>query len=376
MSVAKQTGRLLTALGAALLATCGVARADVVLDGEAMITVSAGADLCHDPAIAVGPNGAVAAWSAFIDGRNRIQIAARIRNEWTPPRFALDSGTADCREPIVAIDSNGSPALVWIEAETDSHVLKFSPVVSREDPQTVYSSGQGMIETPSLGFDGQGRPLVAWTEGNGASYSVALSRFDSDSNTWTKIPLTMRPEAYDILPTVFGGPQPTVHWYALDGQAFQMKSALIEERGWRSQSVGELDALPANRLPILYQTAPGLSPGAIWVEPQDDGELLLTYDPRRAEGDRVRGLPSQPAARQLEPDAVDGRTEPAYAWREETPQGSDLLVQSGPERLRVSGLEHVAQPRLAAGPNGELHLLFISDQIEGGTGQVYWTLLR
>ncbi|MEQ8820525.1 MAG: hypothetical protein RLY93_09785 [Sumerlaeia bacterium] len=369
----------------------GQAPAAEELGPDALVSLSPGLDLSHDPAIAAAEGRALAAWSGLGESRQTVYFALWAEGSaWSAPLPADPTPDGTGSQAAVAFAPDGTPAVAWVETQPGGGVrlLLSRGSLGAAEPVEVAASANA-IESPALAFFPSGQPVLAWAEGNGATYRVIVGMpYDGTSYEnaeWYTMCLTQGNAPYDILPTLIGGEVPLIHWYSLSGEEFRIQSATLDPNGdWLPLYFDDLQGLPTNRLPILYGTGEasastsGLwSTGAIWVSMDDGGmESVMAFDPRTAEnggGNLTLALPGPAEARQTDPDAASGTLVPAWAWREENGGRSDILLQTGPRRVQVSGVPYVAQPRLAADPAGGLHLVFVSDQIDGGTGDVYWT---
>ncbi len=340
---------------------------------DKLFVLSHGTDLAHDPVIAARPGEVLVAWTGLFDGRSRI-FSARTRRDgnWSAPFLVDDTVSGDCSDAVVGFTPSGRSAMGWISTSGDESHLNFR-LGSGEVEEVAASPVR--IETPSMAFDETGQPMIAWSEGGAGRFAVVVAQRDEEGS-WTRTPVSEGLDSYDIFPFVFGGDITRVYWYSLGGQDFEFRAARRLGSDWQPMGVGALSEVPPNRLPLLYDTEDGVTPGAVWTELLSDGEIVMTFDPRRGRADRIQTLPGAMDARQLDPDLDNADIEPSFTWREETARRSDILVRHGAQLYRVTGFDHMAQPRIAHEGSDGVHLVLISDQVEGGTGQVYWTYLQ
>lgn len=353
-----------------------------------LLALGDGIDLSQEPDADATEGRAAVAWTGWRDGRQQVFAAFWTRGLWAPA-VALDpmaGGVA--AEPVVRFDPDARPAVAWTRvADGASEVVLWRP---GQGTETIARSAARM-EAPALAFSADGTPAIAWSQGGAGRFEVHVAQ--QGVGGWStaraggggnRTPVRGRWLAggepggpYDILPTFVGNGPMTLYWYRLVGEEFRLASAVVDVDGPRPRfsRFGFSDdvAAPANRLPVLYDTHSAPVPGAVWVEPLPSGEVVLTFDPRRAARleDPVQALPVfEPGARQIEPDAARGSG--AVAWREERREGSDVVVQSGPALARISGVPHLAQPAIAVDGDGGLHVFLVSDQVDGGDGRLYW----
>lgn len=347
-----------------------VAPGQAVLGPDDLTILSTGdGDLVRDPVVAARAGEAAAAWSALVEGRVRIIATRRTDDTWSAPFLLDESVEGDCSQPLIEYAPDGTAGIVWVQSVSEMGTLYYRTFDSA--PQIV-SVAPIRVESPSLAYGEDGLPIVAWSEGGGGRFAVIVAQ-QRTSGAWTRTVLSVGLDAYDILPYAFGGRDLRVYWYGLDGQSFSLRTRQWDGADWTPHASGLQHILPANRLPYLYDTQTTLGPGAVWVEPMAGGEVALTADPRHPAELPVQPLPGATDARQLEPDATSNPRVASFAWREETAAGSDLLVLRDNQLFRVTGIPHMTQPRLADDGEGGLHLVFVSDPVEGGTGRVYWT---
>ncbi|MDK2972628.1 MAG: hypothetical protein PWP23_2383 [Candidatus Sumerlaeota bacterium] len=325
---------------------------------------------CQDPVIDAVGDDAIVAWKSLYEGRSRIFAVRRINRDWTFPYPVDSSLDGDCLDPVVRFAPGGDPGIAWVRREGETSFLEFAPPAGF--PATIAKSALRM-ESPSLDFDAAGTPVLAWTESEAGRYLVMTARRDAEGK-WVRERASTSPDAYDVFPQVFGTPVPSVCWYTLGEQDFSLTGVELAPGGWVPFAPPTSELVPANRFPLLYGT--GTTPGALWVEPLSDGEIVVAWDPRFPASEPLLPMPGATGARQLEPDASGGPGAPSFAWREEDSTGSDILVLHRETLARLEGFPHPSQPRIAPNDSGGLHLIVVSDRTDGGTGQVYWTTLE
>jgi hypothetical protein len=343
-----------------------------VLGPSAFTVLSDSTESCRDPVVDAVGTEALVAWTSMIEGRSRVVAVRRVLNDWTFPYPVDDSLVGDCTDPVVRFTDSGRAGIAWVRAEgNDLFALEYTPPGGF--PREVARSSVRM-ESPALAFDAAGRAVLAWTEGAGGRFVVVATR-ETEQGPWERQTLSGSSDAYDIFPATFNSTEHAVYWYGLGEADFELRGARRGPAGWEFFRPLSADFVPANRFPLLYDSRTAAGPGAVWVEPLRGGELALAWDARFPESQPVLALPGVEGVRQVEPDASSTAAAPAFVWREETAAGSQILVLTGDQTIRVTGFSHPSQPRLAADGQGGLHLVLVSDRAEGGTGRVYWTRL-
>ncbi|MBX3729897.1 MAG: hypothetical protein KF858_11980 [Candidatus Sumerlaeia bacterium] len=342
-----------------------------VLGPSAFTVLSDSTESCRDPVVDAAGTEALVAWTSTIEGRSRVVAVRRVLNDWTFPYPVDDSLAGDCTDPVVRFTDSGRAGIAWIRSEGDEYALEYAPPGGF--PREVARASVRM-ESPALAFDAAGRAVLAWTEGSGGRFVVVVAR-ETEEGRWERETLSGSADAYDIFPATFNAPEHVVYWYGLGEMDFELRGARRGPDGWETFRPTSADFVPANRFPLLYDSRTAAGPGAVWVEPLRGGEIALAWDARFPETQPVLALPGAEGVRQVEPDASSTTAAPAFVWREETAAGSQILVLTGEQTIRVTGFAHPSQPRLAADRDGGLHLVLVSDRAEGGTGRIYWTRL-
>lgn len=322
--------------------------------------------VAHDPVIVADLDTVVAVWAGVVEGRSAIVSARREGAAWSMSSVVDSSDAGECSEPA-AVLRDGTAAVAWVRSGDAGDSLLFRR--GDGDVEAIAVS-RVRIDAPSLAFSADGEPVIAWSEGGAGRFGImAAVRGDRG---WTSTPISSSLDAYDIAPRALGD-GPTVYWYSLRGQDFLLLASRLVDGDWRAADAGGLAMLPANRLPLVH-AVPGAA-GAVWVEPLGGGEVLWAFDPRTDSSAAFPLVGAEIAASQTEPDAFGGSDQTIYAWREEGPAGSGISVLRGERSWFVGDVPHAVQPRVAETSEG-IHLAFASDEIEGGTGLVYWVVLK
>ncbi len=307
-----------------------------------------------DPSLAVSADDRLgAAWSGAIGSRSVIALSLAGDEGWSSPLVVDASEGGACTQPVLRF-AGGEAALAWVRLENGVSTLAFRS--GGGGVETVTTS-RVRIESPSMTVASNAGPVVAWSEGGGGRFAI-MTAVRGESGKWAVAPVSTALDSYDILPTLVSRGDAQLYWYALEADGFALRSAVRREGDWLAAESGLANLVPAERLPLLFEAND--DPGAVWVESIDGTEAVWS----------VEGALSGSSGRQTQPDAMHGLDGPAFAWREGSSGGIGIRVLVGDTEYAIADVAHPAEPRVAVGRDA-VHVVFASDQLEGGTGAVY-----
>jgi hypothetical protein len=351
--------------------------------GEAPLQlVPAGADV-QSLSVDAGEYFTVAAWSESVgEERSRVSYIVLRDGRLHTGRAAPEARSFDLatvgRSDEVTVRYNrakASPGFAWVHAEGDTHTLQFAEGWQPEAlaSQALITATTNPIEMPSLAFDRSGSPVVAWTEVIGARSEVFAAV--RSEGTWKIDRLTTSARPYDLLPQAFGleaGAE--VFWYGLEGDVFLTRKATVTAEGVTHEEEAGLAGIPTEWLPTLYHTRRSTVPGAYWMRPTENGQL-------------VQRLPARPGARGIEEPFGRGITRQlrASVSRSDHAPMAGLLTDGalwwiavedrGAMAFTIPVENQYAVPALARTQNA-WHLFWHEDASEGGDGSLWYLRKR
>ncbi|MBI1292545.1 hypothetical protein GC173_15105 [bacterium] len=275
--------------------------------------------------------------------------------------------------PAVALTDDGRTA-AWAWLTTDGARQDF--FVRRENgSMSTITSTEGLIEFPSVEFDGGKRLYAAWTQQLGGR-TEAWVAWDNGEGAWTTRRLGQSDAAScDLLPSLFGrkdGAQ--LYWYSITGSEIDLRTASIDPALGEFVSQREETDIPAYRLPILFRSASGRTPGALWIEPVDGGEVYMALDERRADFPNPVvvgeiGVPPALATVSNDPSA-------ALGWVERKGE-SPIFVVENPhgEPIRQPVGKGVSDPLLSVS-RGWTNMAWLEQDAESGLSTLYFLRAR
>ncbi len=323
----------------------------------------------------------VAAWSeSESTERSRIRFVTlrdrRLPRGLTSPQTVTLDATPSGRneDVIVRIDeSTRTPGFAWIntDGETWSLWYAYGWAGGARDHQEVIYASENPMELPSLGFDSKGRPYIAWSEIRGGDSEVYVA-YQPAEDGWVVETLTANERPYDLLPQVFGGRDSAdVYWYALESESFMPRKATLSATGIQRSRPESLSGIPTDWLPVLFRTAPSPVPGAFWLRPTSNGQV-------------VERLPSTAGLRSVEEpfsEAPRVQLRAAISHSELSPMvcvvpaGNrewTLLAEDPSNGMIEFPVAESCVPVISQSANA-LHLLWYNDATEGGDGSLWYS---
>lgn len=318
-----------------------------------------------DPSIASYRQLTAATWTEYTESSSNVAISVSSLNQsWTPPVSVEWADDVDAFDSDISFSASGNLGVVWVSSEGEKSHLRFMDVSG--DTETITTS-RVAIETPTLSFIDE-RPVVAWAEGGAGIFAVIVAEKFEDE--WKITPLSESLTPYDILPVILKTEPTSLYWYHLTQNQFVLKRADAQNGFWNEQPVGQLQDLPTQRLPYLFQLSGSNEPGAIWIEPESSGDQIFTYHPESADSFSVHALSPRDSVSQLDPEA-NGQNELAFAWVEKTKSDSRLVLSVRDTDFAVPKLSNPTQPRLSWSEDRTLQCIAVNQSADATDSALY-----
>jgi hypothetical protein len=192
--------------------------------------------------------------------------------------IAQPAGEGEQFSPVVALDTAGrKEAWAWLSYDGMEQLLS---VKSGTDSPFVLARTEGVIDFPAIEFDEAGVLYAAWSIQNGGR-SEAWAAWKPTESEWQGRRLSSGLRPYELLPHLFrNSTTADVYWYSIDGSEIALHGARLSPELSEVLTHQVEGFIPAYRLPILFRPLPDRAPGALWIEPLDDGEVYFAMDPR------------------------------------------------------------------------------------------------
>lgn len=310
------------------------------------------------------------------DGRDRLySFALRDERQQDYPLGSLmapidQSGSGHVTSAAVSLSNDGrESAWAWLTANGDAQELW----VRREGRVgSAVAQTTGLIEFPALCFDAAGNVYASWTEQVGGRPEVWVATQTASGDAWVSRQLSSH-EGCDLLPQLFGGAEDArLLWYGLKGSGIALFSATVSQTAEPSVTMAQ-DVIPAYRLPILFRSG-GETPGALWLEPVDGGEVYMILDPRSASFPRPEMLGGE-GQRPLQA-AVSQDDSAAFCWVNGSDKGAEMVAQNPHGAKIVLPLPNpVVEPQSAVS-RGWTNLAWVESDPETGLGTLWFYRAR
>lgn len=230
------------------------------------------------PTVAVSPSGqAVAAWTGRVGNDLLIQVARRAPGDsvWSPPAGISQSGQ-NALEPVVAVDSAGTAAVVWRRYDGKFYRVQATlcPLgAACLAPQALSGPGRSAV-SPRIGVDGTGVVHVLWRRFDGKTYRLqAIARVTSGA--WTPVStLSTLPSVQPALAVSAGG-QVAATWRTYGrGERIQAAVRILTNGQWSA---------PAD----LTRAAPGARVRTPRIAIDPDGDAVVVWERSTPGNDRL-----------------------------------------------------------------------------------------
>ena len=312
-----------------------------------------------------GPEGETRVRNLLVnDGRlPHGNVEARIRNLSEKP-------VGQVSELDVALSPGTSnSASLWVRQQEDGSALTIRD--RRQDSSETIFQSDGLLELPVLEYDSEGKLYAAWSEISGGQSRVYAATRSEDGD-WISRDLSATTRPYDVLPQIFAAKQGAeLYWFSIDEDKVLARMADLSASGFEGDTVRSLGSVPANRLPILYQTGIEGQLGAFWLEQRETGEAYMDLDPRAT--DTATPLPIGDLDASPEQPAVSDDPYACKVWIESTPEGGRQLVAESPFRedlIRVPATRTTREPVISVSDN-YVHLAWLEENLEAGGSLFY-----
>lgn len=144
-----------------------------------------------EPAIGMSPTGnAVATWTAFIPGTNRIQSATLFgfgNITWTSATAELSNSAQNAADSQVAVDASSNAVAVWVWNNGAVNIIQGSTLVSGSNtwvPTTDLTSVQNASK-PQVAVTPSGDAIAVWVRFDGANNVIEAARLPFGSGVWS-----------------------------------------------------------------------------------------------------------------------------------------------------------------------------------------------
>lgn len=351
---------------------------------SAPIALDVGIAECAEPTVALASDGGLGvAWRSRQAGRQTIEFRERIDGVW---REARTFGVGPCAKPsspVLLYDSSDNPRLIWRDGPGDcgsiAYAFRHAGIWIDFGP----ISGDMARETaaPSAALDAEGRLHIAWLEGYGSFWGAMAATFETDGSLRRQELTEGRPENVNYYPSVLGGDQPTILWFAGTPDAEFILDACLYNPAtaqWEPFDPHDLSAIPANRFPHFAGQG-GEALFGVWYEEffGVDRVFLGKSDPLTlGVGEPVDDNPGGPNSQPFVTLTPSGQ--PVICWKGMIDDGAAIFVRKRTEdgwlpTAVVAWPEppYPSHPRLIADET-TVHVVWTSEADDGGTGNLYY----
>ena len=158
-------------------------------DWGAPIVLDDGHSDHYIPAIAARPDGALAVWSARVDGNFELFAAEVSNNGSVGPVERLTHADYGDFHVRAASDTEGNTTIVWQSfraGQADIYARRFSDSGAGDSawaPEVRISTSEANDWEPALALDGTGRAWISWDSYHAGNYDVFLASFDGNTAT-------------------------------------------------------------------------------------------------------------------------------------------------------------------------------------------------
>lgn len=275
-------------------------------------------------------------------------------------------------QPAVAFNpASGNPGFAWESTQPGANgpesTLWFQ---ERGLEERKLATTSGHFEFPTVTFDALGLPYVAWVEVRGSKSALWAAAPDESGALRTRS-LNGGGRLYDVMPTLFPHEYGAdLRWFSISGEAALPYYARLNTDALFSVTTDErLAALPANRLPVLFQQGDAIS--AYWTEPTEVGDRMYQWT---GQGDTGRARLTRLAPPQgltANATAVSNDGLGTFLWIGTDAQGPALVIE-GAATVRIPADASASDAVLTTSRNF-LHAIWVNDPGHGGNGALeYW----
>ncbi len=353
--------------------------------------------------VAASPDGSVAyvAWDGVDAKANRrIFLRERRAGIWLPPSVVDESPAGDNVLPGIAVDSNGNPHVVWLTRVAGNLRVHYKARMAGEWLDWgIVNPADGPAENSTaavLRLDQAGLPWIAWESASpGNRYKIRVARMDPEAGAFSVSDLTRDSSNYNIMPEILFTPVPTVFWYAAVGAEFRLEAMQFDQAStrWRPFAPSNGRTLPAERMPILFQTAPGAIQAAWRGEDSEAVEgdaglhelvMLGDLNPKAEGAGRAVGRANSILA--VAATATCDQEASVVTWSADSPTSGPqvfarivplegIAADREPDLLSDGRRDYYGTPTVAP-VNGGAAVVWNSSAESGGSGQVFFRLVR